>query len=408
MTGPLSPDATSTEGSSSPSSVSSAPSARASAAAPKKKRVRRQQLELKQLRELSEELKRRVEQLKRRRLCTPQTQRSRSNDNLRSSKKAKYGPAPVWEAIADRQFKERSRVEKQNEELKLLLKAQSGMAQSLQAKVLKILGDKCLIGLTMMQLQDEGPRYWDLGSGDEEGIFADLLTLVVRTHLAIQRQQVENPRSVLTFATWGISVGEPHVRADSEAGLVMETHACSLLPFSVATTAAACWRMFSLSPVKHIIVSRDIENVDVFAQSFTCSSTHLGREIDVRGKHTCRRYVEEDGCITIVFAGRTEPTNVSTPCQDAQLQKTGWIKVRELRTQDSDQPPSAMIEMHSETLPRFRYGNTGQVDRAREIMEWVSNSHHMTNDWYRQTLSEVLVEEDWKAFRGGDTDEVAA
>ncbi|EGZ08586.1 hypothetical protein PHYSODRAFT_524667 [Phytophthora sojae] len=204
-----------------------------------------------------------------------------------------------------------------------------------------------LIGLTVMQLRGEGPRYWDLRSGDEEGIFADLLVLVARTRMAIQRRQVENPRSVLSFATWGISVGEPHVRADSEAGLVLETHACSLLPFSVTTTAAAHWRMFSLPPVNHENVSNDIENSDVFARIFTCSSNHFGRSIHVRGKHICRRY------------------------------------------------------------PRFQHGNVGQTQRAREIIEWASKSQHSINDWYRQKLGEVLVEEDWKAFRGGDADEVA-
>eukprot|EP00644_Phytophthora_capsici_P011769 jgi/Phyca11/509860/fgenesh2_kg.PHYCAscaffold_50_\ len=58
--------------------------------------------------------------------------------------------------------------------------------------------------------------------------------------------------------------------------------------------------------------------------------------------------------------------------------------------------------MHTETLPRFRHGNTGQEQRAREVIDWAIKSHHQINDWCRQTLSEILVEEDWKAFRGGE------
>lgn len=144
----------------------------------------------------------------------------------------------------------------------------------------------------------------------------------------------------------------------------------------------------------------------MIARSFICSSPHLGRKIDMRGKHTCRKYVDEDGCVTIVYAGRTGPANVNAPCQDVQLEKTGWIKVRQVRRQNTDQQSSAVVEMHSETLPRFRNGNAGQDQRARDVIDWVSRSHHMVNDWCRQKLSEILVEEDWKAFRGGDSDEM--
>ncbi|KAE9015402.1 hypothetical protein PR001_g13532 [Phytophthora rubi] len=320
-------EATSNESSSSPSSESSAPRAQSSTAVPKKKRVRRQQLELKYLRELSGELERRLGQLKKQRLCSPQTAQCRSSSegggvsNCSSTNltgKIKYGPVSVWEAIADHQLNERSRAEKSNKKLRLLLRKQISMIQSLQARAQKVFGNE---ELTMMQLRGEGPRYWDLGSENEEIVFADLLVLVARTRLEIQKRQLEDPRSVLSFATWGVSLGKPYVRAHSEAGLVMETHACSLLPFNVTTTAAAYWRTFSLSPAKHEIAPDDAQSSDVFVRSFTCSSNHFGENIDERGKHTCRRYVEENGCITIVFAGRTGPTK-SAAYQDVQLQRT--------------------------------------------------------------------------------------
>ncbi|KAG3111572.1 hypothetical protein PI124_g9326 [Phytophthora idaei] len=370
----LSPDATSTEGSSSPSTVSNARKAYA-ATVPKKKRVRRQQVELKDLRELAEKLEHRLEQLKKHRLSSAQTPNRPINGNFSSSNSHSviFGPASVWESIADRQFKERARAENKNEQLKAILRTQTSTAQTLQAKAQRALGDKELIGLTMMQLQDEGPRYWDLGSNDE-GIFADLLELVVRTRLKLQQCQVEDPRTVMRFASWGISVGEPH------------------------TAAAACWRMFSLTPMAHKVAFNDTEKSDVVARSFTCSSMHGGQKFDIRGKHTCRKYVDEDGCVTIVYAGRSEPAEVNLHCQEVQLQKTVWIKVRpQLRNEDPGQQ-SAVVEMHSKTLPRFRNGNTGQEQRAREVIDWATRSHHMVNDWYHQKLSEILVEEDWKAF----------
>ncbi|KUF93081.1 hypothetical protein AM587_10007685 [Phytophthora nicotianae] len=349
----LSPDATSTEGSTSPLHL---PNARIlyTTPAPKKKRVRRQQVELKNLRELAGKLEHRLEQLKKRRLASTQTANGLINGNFScgSSHSAKCGPVSVWEDIADRQFKERARVEKQNEQLKAILRTQTSTAQALQIKAQKALGDKELIGLTMMQLQDEGPRYWDLGSADEEGIYADLLTLVVKTHLKLQQRQVEDPRTVQSFATWGISVGEPQT-----------------------------------------------EKSDVVARSFSCSSMHLGRQVNIRGKHTCRKYVDEDGCVTIVYAGRTGFGELDMTCQEVQLQKTGWIRVRpESPSEGSDQLSSVVVEMHSETLPRFRNGNTGKEKLARKVIDWARSSHNMANDWYRQTLSEILVEEDWKAF----------
>ncbi|KAG1712916.1 hypothetical protein DVH05_000648 [Phytophthora capsici] len=397
--GGSSPETTSTEGNSSPSSASTNPKGYV-APVTKKKRVRRQQVELKYLRELAGKLEHRLEQLKNRR---PNGQ-SKGNGSRRAQHNIQSGPSPVWESIADRQFKERSRVEKQNKDLKLMLHAQTNTAQCLQAKAQRALGDKELIGLTMMQLQTEGPRYWDLGSGDEEGIFADLLTLVAKTHLQLKQLQVEDPRNALSFATWGVSMGEPHLRTDNEVGLVLETHGRSLLPFDVKTTAAAYWKMFSLSPANHKVIFHDRSAVhdDMVARSFTCSSTRFGCPVNVRGKHTCRKYIGDDGCITIVFAGRTGPAEALAPCQEVQLQKTGWIKVCQYRSDDPDQKLSAVVEMHTETLPRFRHGNTGQEQRAREVIDWAIKSHHQINDWCRQTLSEILVEEDWKAFRGGE------
>ncbi|KAF4142156.1 hypothetical protein GN958_ATG08654 [Phytophthora infestans] len=402
--GSSSPDATSTEGSNSPISALNVRTT-CITTAPKKKRVRREQVELKTLRELAGKLEHRLEQLKKRRFTSTPTTNHIINGNAgnSNSQHVKFGPISVWEAIADRQFKERARVEKENEKLKAVLRTQTNTSQVLQTRAQKALGDKELIGLTMMQLQDKGPRYWDLDSGDEEGIFADLLALVVRTRLKLQQRQVEDPRTVLSFATWSISVGEPHVRRDSESGLVLETHGCSLLPFNVKTAAAACWRMFSLSPVNHKVVVKDTGESDVAARSFTCSSVYLGQQVDVRGKHTCRKYVDVDGCVTIVYAGRTGSTEADTHCQEVQLQKTGWIKVRpQFCSESSHQLSSVVVEMHTETVPRFRNGSTGQEKLAREAIEWATRSHLMVNDWYRQKLSETLVVEDWKAFRGSD------
>ncbi|KAL4088253.1 hypothetical protein PRIC1_012677 [Phytophthora ramorum] len=394
----MSPDA-STESSSSPSSVSNAQVA----PAPKKKRVRRQQVELQQLRELAGKLEHRLEQLKKRRVASCAPSKNNKCVSSNSLNKVNDGPVCVWETIADRQFRERLRVVKQNEELKLTLRSQSNMAQTLQIRVQKALGgEQQQTERAMLQRQNEDDRYWDMQSGDDEGIFAALLTLVVRIRLEVKRRRVEDPRSALSYATWGISVGEPHVRTDSDVGLVLETHGCSLLPFNVKTTAAAYWKMFSLSPM-HKLTSIDAVTSDAVARSFTCSSTHLGRKIDVRGKHTCRKYVDKDGCVTIVFAGRTGPAEVRTPCQEVQLQKSGWIRVRQLHPEGPDQQSSAIVEMHSETQPRFRNGSAGQEKRAREVIDWVSKSHQVVSDWYRQKLSEILVEEDWRAFRGGET-----
>ncbi|GMF55964.1 unnamed protein product [Phytophthora fragariaefolia] len=139
------PDASSSERGS-PSSVSHVPCAQAAASFPKKKRVQRQQLELKSLRELSVQLEHHLTQLKRCQTGSTQQRPQRPSkgdaDGSSLSGRVQHGPATVWEAIAGRQLKERSRAEKQNQELRLQLKAQSSAALSLQAKVHKAMGDK--------------------------------------------------------------------------------------------------------------------------------------------------------------------------------------------------------------------------------------------------------------------------
>jgi hypothetical protein len=138
-------DAASSEGSCSPASVSSLARTQAVHAPPvKKKRVRRQQVELKYLRELAGQLELRLEYLKKRRVGGPQRAGKKSgNSSLNcSAPQLKHGPVSVWEAISHRQFKERSRVEMQNAELKRTLRTQSSKAQTLQSKMQKALGEQ--------------------------------------------------------------------------------------------------------------------------------------------------------------------------------------------------------------------------------------------------------------------------
>jgi hypothetical protein len=125
----------------------------------------------------------------------------------------------------------------------------------------------------MIQLQSRGSHYWNLSDGDEEAIFSDLLALVMRIRLELQRRQTEDPKSILPLATWGISVGDPCVRVDAEAGLTLEMHGRSLLPFTVKTTAAACWRMFSLSPMNHKVSFENVGCVAALPVQRACALT---------------------------------------------------------------------------------------------------------------------------------------
>jgi len=66
-----------------------------------------------------------------------------------------------------------------------------------------------------------------------------------------------------------------------------------------------------------------------------------------------------------------------------------------MRSLDAYEQSSAILEIHTKMLPQFR---ADQDRQTREVFDWITTSHQTANDWYRQTLSEILVEEDWKAF----------
>ncbi|KAG7395767.1 hypothetical protein PHYBOEH_003202 [Phytophthora boehmeriae] len=392
-------DTTSTASSSSPPATLN-PTPSLTGPAPKKKRVRRQQVELRYLRELTGKLEHRLEQLKKRRvtsnsLTSPAD--SAQSYQIGINGAVNYSGASLWEGIADRQFKERKRAEKQNQELKMALITQSNKARSMQERMHKALSDEQQQQeLAVLQLPSKSIRSWE---EDEEGVFAELLTLIVRLHLELQQRQVEDPRSILKFATWGISPGIPCVRTNSDESLVLERHGFSLLPFGMKTTVTAFWRIFSETLVKKDFDINETvytDDEDIVARSFTCSAPH---HVEMRGKQTCRKYADSDGGSTIVFAGRSSPVNVEqTPCREVEVYKSGWIKVRQVQSDDPDQQSSTVVEMHAEMMPQFRNGSKGQEMRAREVINWMNKSHQAVNEWFTQALSDVLVEEDWKTF----------
>ncbi|OWZ15560.1 hypothetical protein PHMEG_00010777 [Phytophthora megakarya] len=233
---------------------------------------------------------------------------------------------------------------------------QRRVAQSLHSKIEKALRDEvrtvedsplvdltqklCVVLLQRWQTQINVLKQqlqtnysWDISSQDEEGIFADLFTLLVKIRLEVQQHQIEDPDSLLV--SWGVIFGVPKLKTCG-TGLVMESHATSLLPFNVAITAAACWRIFALVPLGDNVSPDQVSSKgDMITRSFTCSSTRYGQPVPVRGKHACRK---------------------------------------------------------------FQKGNTDQEQRAREIITCISESHQVINHWYTQSLSQMLVEEDWKTW----------
>ncbi|RLN88195.1 hypothetical protein BBJ28_00014569 [Nothophytophthora sp. Chile5] len=294
-----------------------------------KKRVRRQQLELRYLRELAGKLEHRLDQMKRHRSKSKVEQRGGASDP--AAYRCRFEgrkSTSVWEGIADRQFKDRMRAEKQNHELKMAVDAQIKLGRGLDGRLRK--GNQT--ALAVVELQHEKRQFWDFTAEDEDGILADLLAVVVRMRIQLERQQIQDPRTGVRY-TWGVTLGEPHLKTDGDAGLMLEAHENLMLPFNLESTAMACWRI----------------------------------PLGMVGIHS----------------------------RDAQIQKTGWVKVRRAEGQQC-----TTVEMHSEMKPRFRTDAVDQEGQTQALMEWVRKSHEVVNDWYNQTFSDLLVEEDWKSFQG--------
>ncbi|POM68712.1 Hypothetical protein PHPALM_15093, partial [Phytophthora palmivora] len=265
---------------------------------PKKKRIRRQKLELEYLRDLVGKLEEQMTQLK-------STQRE-DWDRTSAIKTEPKGPS-IWKGIAERQQKERARVEEKNQKLRASLEGQLKLATKLERLLRKRPRDEEMDEMTGYKRNK--PLVDTAVCLTDDEIFADQLAHVQRAHLDAD-MVFGGPE----YADRTASFCDLHVMSDtgSDTGVAFVTKACSMIPFDVQVTEKAFWRAFAADGPKKMNYFHDerLSTENLVARSYGLNFNAGSFRTNVRGKQTYRKYVG-DGCVMILWKSFTEPVEIN-------------------------------------------------------------------------------------------------
>ncbi|KAL3670607.1 hypothetical protein V7S43_003799 [Phytophthora oleae] len=349
-----------------------------------KKRVRRIQLELTLFRSQVEEL-----ELKRKRLKLQQA--SGNSPALLDD----IGTTSVWNAIAERQLRERLRAEKHTTELQASYKGLVDFSTDIQ-KLLRRSEDSKK-ELAERVKQEPRFRFQKLTTEADDEIFSEQLTIVSRLYLGLQQQWKwpQTPSSSLHFGL-DLSLGEEVVKVDPyvKAGIVLEARSGAILPFTLDVVVMAFWEFLG---TYNCIDDTDC-STDFLARSFSLSTNFEGSFSQPAGKYTCRKFATENEA-TLVWVERADVEEFGgTKFSGMQYLKRGYLKLR-IAPREGPGRKSAVttVETYTETTPIFRDDISNQEEQLQDLVKAVKRSYKTVNAVFCQNMTNILVEEDWKA-----------
>ncbi|KAG7395772.1 hypothetical protein PHYBOEH_003207 [Phytophthora boehmeriae] len=351
-----------------------------------KKRVRRIHLELSHFRDQVQNLELNLKRLKLKKL-SPQTNRQ----------DAEKCSLPVWNDIAQRQLKERLRVEQKNEELRQSYAGVAQFSTELAKFWTKYDDDKHELAELM---RTKRQRFWDFATEPDEEIFSEQMVLLAR--LCLNLQQCQIPTKTL-YLNSGLSRGNVVVKRDPrvDTGVLFESHCGTTLPFSLDVALKAYWRFFQIEhgDTQYAPFNAADFPMDLFVETFSLQMNVEGLVSDISGKYTCRNYVS-DNEVVIVWI---EHVNVAEfgglKFDGLQYQKRGWMKLRRVPHQGpgEQQSLSTVVECHYETVPIFRNGAFDPLQQMQAFITLVHRYHAKLDKAVCDAMGGLLLEEDWKA-----------
>ncbi|RLN94661.1 hypothetical protein BBJ28_00004075 [Nothophytophthora sp. Chile5] len=364
----------------------------------KKKRIRKQKVELDYLRDLVVELEDKLKLLQRRtcrhvrvdngKLGPPVRTLARSSPSRSSGSSS--SSQSVWEGIADRQVNEEMRALQENQKLKRMLESQINLISSLEKLVRKRPRDETIDMLIGLKHEKEE---WSLASESEAFVFQDQLAFVAKAHLDAELvfQGPAHPKASYPFHEMFVKNGG--------TAIDFEMKSSSVVPFDLPIAGNAIWRMLAIEGVtQNAYFCRDVEVTDeLIARTFGLHVHVENFKADFRGKHTFRRYTEENR-IVIVWKALVSPVEIdSTNFRGVQCHETGWVQLQRAGRTGQDDTPSTLVQMCSRMSPQFEDGVLDQEAQTQSLTELVLKFQDMMAGLCCNLVRELLVEEDWKS-----------
>ncbi|TYZ65076.1 hypothetical protein PybrP1_011597 [[Pythium] brassicae (nom. inval.)] len=254
--------------------------------------------------------------------------------------------ASVWENVAERQYKERLRAEQQNKKLKTMLESQIKLATSLE-KILKkrpnmeVLYPDAPVGSAVVGAAPLALAAPSLSAAPSRALAAVPAAAITyaETDADVFRTQARvvvdaYPRAADVLAATGFFGPDDTTQHDfrvkdfpDEDGVLMEFMAKSTVPFDVEIAGNALWRFLSdVSVKKHCYFEEIVSQTDTeVSRSFGVRVCEDGADMDVRGKHTIRKFVEKDR-VVIVSTSLVHPIRLAdAKVRGLRLDDVAWV-----------------------------------------------------------------------------------
>lgn len=130
------------------------------------------------------------------------------------------------------------------------------------------------------------------------------------------------------------------------------------------------------------------------SRSFGIRACENGKDFDMRGKHTLRKFVEKDR-VVVVSTSLVDPIKLGdAKVRGLRLDDVAWIVA-----QRSESNPSGMTLIRAcvHIRPVFpEDSEDDQDDQIGALTDFVLNSHESNSALCIQLINDLLVEEEWK------------
>ncbi|ETL28880.1 hypothetical protein F441_18306 [Phytophthora nicotianae CJ01A1] len=357
---------------------------------PKKKRIRRVKQELDYLRRESKKLEDELAQLHTIQANRPagaisfrprvtQTERvTTSREYCAIAPRLRQKPS-MWQAIAERQSRERGRVLARNMELRAQLETEYKLGKQL----IQLL-DRQIYAKALIQEKRHG-LLW--GHAD---VFKQQLQQSENTLLEVKRVLQGPPFRDPTACFLDTFIEK---NGDKEVFVVQSN---ATLPFGMQATASALWKVLSTDQIKNYCYHHQIaqKSDTIVAQSFGIRFKENTVDADFRGKYTFSRFTDGD-CIVIVWVGACEPIELNgIKCRDIQSQTTGWVQISEQR---SEEMKGTLVRSYSRLSVDSGDDEKPQSGALLGLAQFFHDKFMAT---HYSVLEKSLIEEDWKMNSG--------
>ncbi|KAF1332874.1 hypothetical protein FI667_g3373, partial [Globisporangium splendens] len=275
--------------------------------------------------------------------------------------------ASVWKAIADNQYNERARSERENVRLKLVLENQLRIANNLQRLLNKSTAtrdiEKCIYQSKGVHTACPPTANWV-----DNYIFEDLLA-----GISIMYSEIDSMLAAISLE----QIKAPHVTAkiltDENQDMRIEVLGKKEFPFDIHATGAAVWSHFLSAkeriPFRHYFhtTPKKINAEEgTIHESFILELQLNKTSIRYRMKQILRRYVEKDR-VVVIWRGYFDPIELSgTPITGAQFMAKGFVVVKRPKTDLGD---ASLVQTCYHIKPELSGDLTDSTNPLRQPLE---------------------------------------